>query len=74
MKYIYENMPMQYTTIFHGRKNDNFQMKNYDSFLIFAQNIIQLMHSFEVNIRICQPEKAMSTESKPRWTSLSRAD
>ena len=35
---------------------------------------IQLMHSFEVNIRICQPEKVMSTEAKPRWTSLSRVD
>ena len=35
----YKNMPMQYTAIFHGRKNDNFQMKNCDSFLIFAQNI-----------------------------------
>ena len=28
------------------------------------------MHTFEVNIRICQPEKMMSTETKPRWTSL----
>ena len=35
----YENMPMQYTAIFRGRKNDNFQMKNCDIFLIFAQNI-----------------------------------
>ena len=25
--------------IFHGCKNDNFQMKNCDIFLIFAQNI-----------------------------------
>ena len=32
-------MPMQYTAIFHGYKNDNFQMKNCDIFLIFAQNI-----------------------------------
>ena len=32
-------MPMQYTAIFHGYKNDKFQMKNYDIFLIFAQNI-----------------------------------
>ena len=30
---------MQYTAIFHGCKNDNFQMKNCDIFLIFAQNI-----------------------------------
>ena len=35
----YENMPMLYTTIFHGCKKDNFQMKNCDVFLIFAQNI-----------------------------------
>ena len=24
---------------FHGCEKDNFQMKNYDAFLIFAQNI-----------------------------------
>ena len=30
---------MQFTAIFHGCKNANFQMKNYHSFLIFAQNI-----------------------------------
>ena len=30
---------MQYTAIFHGCKNDNFQMKFFDIFLIFAQNI-----------------------------------
>ena len=35
----YENTPMQYTAIFHGCKNDNFQMKFFDIFLIFAQNI-----------------------------------
>ena len=27
-------------------------------------NIIQLMHSFEVNIRICQPRTVMFTEAK----------
>ena len=32
-------MYMQYTAIFHGCKNDNYQMKNSDIFLIFAQNI-----------------------------------
>ena len=32
-------MPMQYFAIFHGCKNDNFQMKNGDIFLIFALNI-----------------------------------
>ena len=35
----YANMPMQYTAIFHGCKNGNFQMNNCDIFLIFAQNI-----------------------------------
>ena len=35
----YANMPMQYIAIFHGRKNSNFQMKNYDIFNILDQNI-----------------------------------
>ena len=35
----YANMPVQYTAIFHGCKNDNFQLKNCDIFLIFASNI-----------------------------------
>ena len=35
----YGNMSVQYTAIFHGCKNDNFQMKYFDIFLIFAQNI-----------------------------------
>ena len=43
--YHYENTPMQYTAIFHGCKNDNFQMKNCDTFLIFAQNIEAVLTS-----------------------------
>ena len=35
----YKNTPMQNTTIFHGCKNVNFQIKSYSIFLIFAQNI-----------------------------------
>ena len=35
----YANMSVQYTAIFNGCKNDNFQMKIFDIFLIFAQNI-----------------------------------
>ena len=35
----YDKTPIQYTVIFHGCKNDYFQMKNCDIFLIFAQNI-----------------------------------
>ena len=35
----YANMSVQYTAIFHGRKNGNYQMKKFDIFLIFAQNM-----------------------------------
>ena len=35
----YENMPMQYTAIFHGCKNDNFRLSIFYYFHIFAQNI-----------------------------------
>ena len=35
----YENTLMQYTVIFHGCKNNNFQMKNCDIIHIFAVNI-----------------------------------
>ena len=33
------DMSVQYTAIFHGSKNNNFQMKCFDIFAIFAQNI-----------------------------------
>ena len=35
----YANTPMQYTAIFHGSKNVNFQMNVLNIFLMFAQNI-----------------------------------
>ena len=35
----YANMDVQYTAIFHGCKNDNFQINFFDIFLIFTQNI-----------------------------------
>ena len=35
----YDNTPMQYTAIFHGCENDNFQVTKCYIFLIFAQNI-----------------------------------
>ena len=38
-KMHYANTPMQYTAIFHGCKNVHFQMKMFNIFLIFAQNI-----------------------------------
>ena len=38
------NTPMQYTAIFHSDENVNFQMKNYNIFLIFAQILIMGTH------------------------------
>ena len=35
----YENMSMQYTAIFHGCKNVNFQLIFFYYFHIFAQNV-----------------------------------
>ena len=35
----YENLPMQYTEIFLALKIENFQLKIFDIFLIFAKNI-----------------------------------
>ena len=35
----YKNMQYTCTVIFHGFKNDNFQKKICDIFLVFAQNI-----------------------------------
>ena len=35
----YEKLPMQYTDIFKVVKNEKFQWKNFDIFLIFTQNI-----------------------------------
>ena len=37
--YITKNTPEQYTTVCHGCKNHNFQLKNCDFFIIFAQVI-----------------------------------
>ena len=36
----YANMPMQYTAIFHGCKNDNFQMKVVIFFLFLLKTLI----------------------------------
>ena len=35
----YDNTPVQYTAIFHGCKNANFQFNFFEYFHIFAQNI-----------------------------------
>ena len=52
-----DNTRMQYTAVFHGCKNDNFQMKNCDSFLIFAQNR-DCVHTLEL------PQRGGSNEYK----------
>ena len=35
----YENLPMQYTEMFCALKIEKFQLKKFEIFLIFAQNI-----------------------------------
>ena len=35
----YEDLPMQHTEIFLALKIEYFQLKNFDIFLVFAQNI-----------------------------------
>ena len=39
VRWHYENMPMQNTEILKVVKNEKFHQKNFDIFLIFAQNI-----------------------------------
>ena len=39
LSFHYENMPIQYSAVFHGCKYDNFQMKNCYIFIIITQNI-----------------------------------
>ena len=64
------NTPMLYTAIFHGCKNDVFQMKKSDIFHIFAQNIdrgytLESTHDqcFRAKIR-----KTMYTHVNPSFT------
>ena len=45
------NMPMQYAAIFLGWQNGNFQMNNFDIFLIFAQNIDRGIHIRTASLR-----------------------
>ena len=40
----YANTPMQYTAIFHGCKNVNFQIKNYNIFLFCSKTLIVGTH------------------------------
>ena len=44
--YHYANMSVQYTAIFHGYKNGNFQMKKCDFFSFFCSK-----HRSWVNVR-----------------------
>ena len=39
LSFHYENTPMQYTEILKVVKNENLHQKNFDIFLIIAQNI-----------------------------------
>ena len=61
----YDNRPMQYTAIFHGCKNDNSQMKNYDIFLIFAQNIDRVEAVLTRTHNLCFRAKNMTIMYTP---------
>ena len=47
----YENMPVQYTAIFHGCKNGNFQMKNCDIFSYFCSKHRSWVHVRTASVR-----------------------
>ena len=51
---------MQYTAIFHGCKKDNFQMKNCNGVVIFAQNIFFFLFFFFFLIQFNVPFKIIS--------------
>ena len=46
----YENLPMQYTEIFLALKIENFQLKNFDIFLIYCSK-----HRLWVHVRTASP-------------------
>ena len=48
----YANMSVQYTAIFHGYKNDYFQMKNCNIFLIFAPKHRLWVHVITTSVRL----------------------
>ena len=57
---MHYNTDWQFEMFKRGKDNGHatgFKCKLQNCFLSFS-NIIQLMHSFEVNIRICQPENS----------------
>ena len=51
----YTNTPMQYTAIFHGNKKVNFQMKNYNIFLICSKTLIVGTHWNRLNGYTLEP-------------------
>ena len=44
---LYANMSVQFTAIFHGYKNDYFQMKNYNIFLFCSKTLIDSGYTLE---------------------------
>ena len=59
----YENTPKQHTAIFHGCKNDDFRLKCFYSFHIFAQNIEYPQSMFK-----SKNKKIMYTPVNPSFT------
>ena len=62
----YENTPKQHTTIFHARKNDNFHLKFFVYFLIFALNID--CNEYPQSIFWSKNKKIMYTPVNPSFT------
>ena len=62
-------MSVQYTAIFHGCKNVNFQMKKCYIFLIFAQNI-DCGYTLEPPQKDCQFGVSPVNYSDSMWNSL----
>ena len=52
-KIVFFSYPSIQTCMLGAQKN-----RFIETFLLSTHNIIQLMHSFEVDIRICQPENS----------------
>ena len=47
----YANISVQYTTVFHGRKNGNFEMKKCDIFLFFCSKHRSWVHVRTASLR-----------------------
>ena len=61
MKYHYKNIPMQYTAIFQGCKNYNFQMKKCSIFHILLKTLRGGSNEYPRSVFYCKNKKIMYT-------------